>query len=42
MFEKMGGEVWDDFRDTVADIFSKKYLEHVDLREIYMIQVPIF
>ena len=42
MFEKMGGEVWDDFWETFGDGFSKKYRQNVDLREIYMIQVPIF
>ena len=41
MFEKMGGEVWGDFWETFEDDFSKKYREHVDLREIYMIQVLI-
>ena len=42
MFEKMGGEVWDDFWETVEYDFSKEYRQNVDLREIYMIQVPIF
>ena len=42
MFEKMGGEVWADFGETLGDDFSKKYRTDVDLREIYMIQVLIF